>query len=474
MTSSSDVRNTTWDELVVGSRASIKRICREDDLILFAHASGNTNPFTLPSTRGKEGANVIAPSLWVGSLLSAVLGNLLPGAGTLYLSQNLNFNERVHPGDELFVEVCCTEKREKPIAVFELKVSKANGAIACSGVAIVNAPLSTIILQRHDLPSIIIDQEDYFSLLIERAQQLPPLRTAVVWPTDAASFNGALLSADAGLIQPLLIGPIEKMRDLAHASGRKLPDTMLIAATDTHAACKLAVDMARTGDVRAIMKGNVHSDEILGATVKKDGGLRTEKRISHVFVMDAPSLDRMLFISDAAVNIAPDLATKVHIVQNAIDLARACGVLLPKVGILSAVETINFAMPSTMDAAILSKMADRGQITGGLVDGPLAMDNAVDIGAARTKGIRSLVAGKADILITPNIEAGNMLAKELTFIAKAEAAGIVLGAKAPIMLTSRADNDRARLASSALVVLYDYWRSTGQAAGQETSSKGSA
>ena len=474
MISSSDIRNTTWDELVVGSRASISRICREDDLILFAHASGNTNPFTLPKARGKNAENVIAPSLWVGSLLSAVLGNLLPGAGTLYLSQNLDFHERVHPGDELIVEVSCTEKREKPVAVFKLKVSKMNGAIACSGVATVNAPLSTIILQRHDLPSIIIDQEDYFSRLIERAQQLDPLRTAIVWPTDTASFNGALLSANVGLIDPLLIGPIDKMRELAKSSGQELPDTMFVAAPNTHTACKLAVDMARDGDVRAMMKGNLHSDEILRATVKKDGGLRTEKRISHVFVMDAPSLDRMLFISDAAVNISPDLTTKVHIVQNAIDLARACGVSQPKVGILSAVETINFAMPSTMDAAILSKMADRGQITGGLVDGPLAMDNAVDIDAARTKGICSLVAGKADILITPNIEAGNMLAKELTFIAKAEAAGIVLGAKVPIMLTSRADNDRARLASSALAVLYDYWRSTGQAAGQGTSSKGAA
>lgn len=471
MASFSDVRNTTWDELIVGSCASIKRICREDDLILFAHASGNTNPFTLPSTRGKEAENVIAPSLWVGSLLSAVLGNLLPGAGTLYLSQDLNFGERVHPGEELIVEVRCIEKLAKPVAVFKLNVSKTNGEIACFGVAKVNAPLSTIVLKRHDLPSIIIDQEDYFSLLIEQAQQLPPLRTAVVWPTDVASFNGAVLSADAGLIQPLLIGPIEQMRKLARECGRELTDSMLVDATNTHAACKLAVDMARVDDVRAIMKGNVHSDEVLSAIVKKDGGLRTEKRISHVFVMDAPSFDRMLFISDAAVNIAPDLATKVHIVQNAIDLARACGVSQPKVGILSAVETINFSMPSTMDAAILSKMADRGQITGGLVDGPLAMDNAVDIGAARTKGIRSLVAGKADILITPNIEAGNMLAKELTFIAKAEAAGIVLGAKVPIMLTSRADNDRARLASSALAVLYDYWRSGGEISGSEMSLK---
>jgi len=196
--------------------------------------------------------------------------------------------------------------------------------------------------------------------------------------------------------------------------------------------------------------------------VKKEGGLRATRRISHAFAIDAPTLDHLIFISDAAINIAPDLATKVDIVQNAIDLALASGVEQPRVGILSAVETVNPSIPSTLDAAILSKMADRGQIRGGLVDGPLAMDNAMDVEAARTKGIASLVAGRADVLIVPNIEAGNMLAKELTFVARAEAAGLVLGAKVPVMLTSRADNDRARLASCALAQLYSHWRRTGR------------
>ena len=199
--------------------------------------------------------------------------------------------------------------------------------------------------------------------------------------------------------------------------------------------------------------------------VKKDGGLRTHVRISHVFALDVPTLDEILFISDAAINIAPDLMTKVDIVQNAIDLARACGLDQPRVGILSAVETINPAIPSTLDAAVLSKMAERGQIRGAVVDGPLAMDNAIDIEAARTKGIASLVAGRANVLIVPNLEAGNMLAKELTFVARAEAAGLVLGAKVPVMLTSRADNDRARLASCALAQLYEYYRREGRAFG---------
>ncbi len=215
------------------------------------------------------------------------------------------------------------------------------------------------------------------------------------------------------------------------------------------------------------MKGNVHSDELLAEIVKKDGGLRGHRRISHVFAMDVPTLENLLFISDAAINIAPDLITKVDIVQNAIDLALACGVDQPRVGVLSAVETVNPNIPSTLDAAALSKMADRGQIKGGIVDGPLAMDNAIDLVAARTKGIASLVAGRADVLIVPNLEAGNMLAKELTFVARAEAAGLVIGARVPVMLTSRADNDRARLGSCALAQLYEYWRRNGRSAAAE-------
>jgi phosphate butyryltransferase len=226
--------------------------------------------------------------------------------------------------------------------------------------------------------------------------------------------------------------------------------------------------MVRSGEAEAVMKGDLHSDDLLAAVVKKDGGLRTGRRISHAFAFNVPTLDEVLFISDAAINIAPDLMTKMDIVQNSIDLALACGVGQPRVGVLSAVETVNPNIPSTLDAAALSKMAERGQIKGGIVDGPLAMDNAIDLQAARTKGISSLVAGRANVLIAPNIEAGNMLAKELTFIAHAEGAGLVLGALAPVMLTSRADNDRARLVSCALAMLYGYWRRNGRAFTGET------
>jgi len=460
MTNRDSIRNTTWDELQIGASARIERLCTTDDLILFAHASGNLNPLMLPS--GDED-DAIAPSLWVGSLVSAVLGNLLPGAGTLYLAQNFRFKERVRPGERLIVEVRCTEKREKPIALFDVRVAKMDGVIACEGVAEVAAPNKSIVSRQEDLPAIILDHHDHFTGLIDRAAQLSPLRTAVVCPDDKNSLGGAILAAERQLIEPLLIGSRARILDAAAESGLELDERWIIDAANAYEACQRAVALTQSGEARAIMKGNVHSDELLGAILKKDAGLRTGRRISHVFVMDAPTLDRLLFISDAAVNIAPDLAVKVDIVQNAIDLAQACGIETPKVGVLSAVEMVNIAIPSTLDAAILSKMAERGQIRGGVVDGPLAMDNAVDIGAARTKGITSFVAGRADILIAPNIEAGNMLAKELTFVARAEAAGLVLGAKVPVMLTSRADNDRSRLASSALAALFDHWRETGAA-----------
>ena len=288
------------------------------------------------------------------------------------------------------------------------------------------------------------------------------MRTAVVCPEDRNSLSGVLLSAGAGLIDPILIGDPAEIEAAARELGADVSCFTVTAIFDPHAAAAKAVAMTLAGEADAVMKGAIHSDALLAEVVKKDGGLRTSRRISHVFALDVPTLDELLYISDAAVNIAPDLKTKVDIVQNAIGLARACGLEKPVVGILSAVETVNPAIPSTMDAAVLSKMADRGQIRGAIVDGPLAMDNAIDIEAARTKGIASLVAGHANVLIVPNLESGNMLAKELIFAARAEAAGLVLGARAPIMLTSRADNDRARLASCALAQLYRFYQREGR------------
>jgi phosphotransacetylase/acyl dehydratase len=460
----SSIRNTIWDELKVGASATIARTCSVQDLYLFAHVSGNLNPLMLPDESAAD-SHPVAPSLWVGSLVSAVLGNLLPGPGTLYRAQTLRFHGRVRPGDKLVVEVRCIEKREKPVALFETRVLRADRvSVVCDGTAEVEVPTRSILTEPHELPHILLEQHDHFARLISAAQELPPLRTMVVCPDDRNALGGAVLSAEKGLIVPVLIGDAARIRAAAAELKADIRPFELIDMADHREACAQAVAWVQGGKAAAIMKGNVHSDELLAEIVKKDGGLRTHRRVSHVFAIDVPTLDHLLFISDAAINIAPDLTTKVDIVQNAIDLARACGVAEPRVGVLSAVETVNPSIPSTLDAAILSKMAERGQIKGGIVDGPLAMDNAIDVGAARTKGIASLVAGRADVLIVPNLEAGNMLAKELTFVARAEAAGLVVGARAPVMLTSRADNERGRLGSCALALFYEHWRRNGRSA----------
>ena len=293
---------------------------------------------------------------------------------------------------------------------------------------------------------------DLFGKLVALRKSLPPVRCAVVHPCDAESVAGADQAAKAGLIEPVLVGPQAKIVRALELAG--LADTaMPIVATEhSHAAADRAVAMARSGEVAALMKGSLHTDELMGAAVAAEG-LRTARRMSHVFVMDVPAYDRLLLISDAAINIHPDLDTKRDIVQNAIDLAHALGITAPRVAILSAVETVSSRIPSTIDAAALCKMADRGQIAGGALDGPLAFDNAVSLDAARQKGIVSDVAGQADILIVPDLDAGNMLAKQLSYFAGADSAGIVMGARCPIALTSRADPIEARLASAALLGL---------------------
>jgi phosphate acetyltransferase len=293
-----------------------------------------------------------------------------------------------------------------------------------------------------------------YERLVAATKSLQALTTAVAHPCDETSLRGALEAAEAGMITPILVGPRDKILNVAKAHDLKLQGVELIDAPHSQAAADKAVEIVRTGGADLLMKGSLHSDELLGAVTKRDTGLRTGRRISHVFVMDVPTHAQTLFITDAAVNIAPDLDAKRDIVQNAIDLFAGLGFGTPKVAILSAVETINPNIPSTIDAAALCKMADRGQITGGELDGPLAFDNAISPEAARIKGIKSAVAGWAQILVVPDLEAGNMLAKNLSFLSRADAAGIVLGARVPVILTSRADNVRTRLASCAVATLF--------------------
>ncbi len=297
-------------------------------------------------------------------------------------------------------------------------------------------------------------QHENYEALIYACHALAPVRTAVAHPCDETSLRGAVEAADAKMIKPVLVGPTARIRGLAASLNLDITGLQLVDTPYSHASAAKAVEIVRTGDADALMKGSLHTDELMAEVVNKDTGIRTARRISHVFIMDVPTYPKPLFITDAAVNTFPTLEDKVDIVQNAIDLARALRIECPKVAILSAVETITSKIPSTIDAAALCKMAERGQITGAVLDGPLALDNAINREAASIKHIASPVAGDADILLVPDLEAGNMLAKELTFLANADAAGIVLGARVPIILTSRADNVRTRMASCAIAALY--------------------
>src|SRR5271166_4509032 len=301
-------------------------------------------------------------------------------------------------------------------------------------------------------------KHEKYAALLRACHGLPPVRTAVAHPCDEISLSAVVAAAHAKLIVPLLIGPASRIRALAASLHLELTGLQLVDVPHSHAAAEKAVALVRAGDAEGLMKGSLHTDELLAEVVRKDTGLCTERRISHVFIMDVPTYHKPLFITDGAVNIFPSLEDKVDIVQNAVRLAHALGIALPKVAILSALETITSKLPSTIDAAALCKMAERGQITGAILDGPLALDNAISRDAAAVKHINSAVAGDADILIVPDLESGNMLAKELSFLANADAAGIVLGARVPIILTSRADSVRTRMASCAVAALYAHAR----------------
>jgi phosphate acetyltransferase len=296
-------------------------------------------------------------------------------------------------------------------------------------------------------------RREKYERLIAAVKALPPLPTAVAHPCDGSSLAGAIDAARLGVITPIFVGPRERIEAVARAAKLDISAYEIVDAPFSHAAAEAAVALVRAGRAEALMKGSLHTDELMAAVVKRDIGLRTERRLSHCFIMDVPNHPNALFITDAAVNIAPTLDEKVDIVQNAIDLAHALGIERPKVAILSAMETVSSKLQSTLDAAALCKMADRGQITGALLDGPLALDNAISPEAASIKKIGGPVAGVADILVVPDLVAGNMLAKSLSFLADADAAGIVLGARVPIILTSRADSVLTRLASCAVASL---------------------
>jgi len=292
-----------------------------------------------------------------------------------------------------------------------------------------------------------------YERLLERCLSLEPIPTAVAHPCEASALSGAVEAGRKRLIVPILVGPASEIAETARAAKIDLGDIRIVDVADTHASAASAVELVRKGEAELLMKGSLHTDELMAAVVSRERGLRTARRISHAFVMDVPTYHKVLIVTDGAINIAPTLEDKVDICQNAIDLAVALGLEKPKIAILAAVETVTSKMPATIDAAALCKMAERGQIKGGLLDGPLAFDNAISREAAETKGIRSEVAGDPDILLAPDLEAGNILAKQLSFLANADSAGLVLGARVPIILTSRADSVRSRIASCGVAML---------------------
>ncbi len=452
------IENRTFDEIAVGDSAELTRTLKRDDIELFAVMSGDLNPTHVD----EEFANsdlfhkVIAHGMWGGALISAVLGTELPGPGTIYLNQSLSFRRPVGLGDTVTVRVTVREKHaDGKRLILDCECLNQDGEAVIKGEAEVIAPAKKVRRPRATLPEVHLHERGArYRQLIEATRDLAPIVTAVVHPCDALSLSGALDAGEQGLIQPILIGPRARIEAAAAEAGRSLDGVEIVDVPHSHAAAARAVALVRESRAEALMKGKLHTDELMGAVLDRAAGLRTERRMSHVFALDVPSYPKPLFVTDAAINIDPDLDDLRDIVQNAIDLARALGVAAPKVALLSAVETVTPKLPSTVKAAALCKMAERGQIVGGVLDGPLAFDNAVSKAAAEAKGIASPVAGDADILVAPDLESGNMIAKQLIHLAGAEAAGIVLGARVPIMLTSRADDVLARLASAAIAQLY--------------------
>ena len=446
------MRNLTFDEIEIGRPFTISRTLSRPDIEALAFASGTIDSFSLNGDG--DGPAESVPAVSAATLIIHLVNRRMPGAGSVIVEESFTFDGELRTGDTVIANLTPTAKDAARGAVtIQCAITDAAGRNVLAGQVVVLAP-SVGVEQPEIAPTeVIFRRTDALGRLIRRAEQGVPVPTAIVHPCDRDSLLGAIEAARRGIIEPVLVGPEAKIRAAAEAANVDLAPYRIVGVEHSHAAAARAVAMAHNGEVAALMKGSLHTDELMAAVVARDGGLRTARRISHVFLLDVPSYPRLLLVTDAAVNVAPDVLTKADILQNAFDLAHAIGIAEPKAAVLAAVETVNPAMASTVDAAMLCKMVDRGQITGGLVDGPLAFDNAISEEAVRIKGIVSLVAGKADILLAPDLEAGNMVAKQLQYLAGADSAGIVLGARVPIVLTSRADSVRNRLASAAVMKL---------------------
>ncbi|KTD13258.1 phosphate acetyltransferase [Legionella jamestowniensis DSM 19215] len=461
------LQNVTFDELTLGQQASLSKTLTKNDIALFAAMSGDVNPAHMDPIFAESDIfhGIVGHGMWSGSLISALLGTVLPGPGTIYLEQDIKFKKPVRIGDNITITLIVHHKqKDKPIVMFDCKGVNQRGEVVMEGLATVLAPVKKIRVPRANLPEVEIHNHDRFQAIIQSCEGMEAIHTAVVHPVKGKILESVKDSMEAGLIVPILIGPVAKINHAAKEAKVDISTWKLIDAEHSDAAAAKAVELASAGKVDAIMKGSLTTHELLTAVVPSSSNLRTKYRISHAYLMDVPSYHKPLIITDAAINIEPNASHKADICQNAINLWRVLNgeEEKPKVAILAATELINPQMQATVDAATLCKMADRGQITDGILDGPLAFDNAINKQAAEEKGIFSSVAGDADILLVPDIESGNMLAKQLTFLGHADAAGIVLGARVPIILVSRADSLRTRLLSCALAVKMSAARKAGK------------
>jgi len=430
--------NKTLDEIRVGESASLQQSLTQGDLRLWSALTGNLG-------LDEELVQARGTASWATALFSSLISSTLPGLGSVIHAANARYHQSVQVGETVTATVTVKEVlRERALIVLDCRCTDASGTLIAEARVEVRAPSAKL---RRELPEHRLEE------LVERCRGLKPMPTAVVHPCSAESLLGAVEAANRRLIAPILFGPEDAIHKIAAAQQVDLSRYKLVATADAEESAAKAAVMASTGEAQALMKGSLHTDQFMHAIVVKENHLRTNRLLSHCMLISLPTYARRVIISDAAINIAPDIDQKKDIIQNAIIFARAIGIEQPKVAILSAVEMVRTKMPSTLEAAALAKMADRNQIAGGIVDGPLDLDIAVDAASAQTKGVKSPVAGLADILIAPNIDAANMMYKELSFMSAAQVAGIVMGAKVPVILTSRSDSAEARLFSTALAVL---------------------
>ncbi|MGZ4759917.1 MAG: bifunctional enoyl-CoA hydratase/phosphate acetyltransferase [Acidimicrobiales bacterium] len=456
--------NRTYDEITVGESMSVTRVLTPADISLVATmARGLVMELegTAPDGEHLLATSRVGYSGWVAALVPTILATVLPGPGTIYRSQSLRFADEVHAGDAITMTLTVTEKHDDDRTVLlDCLAVNQRGRAVLTGVAEVVAPTEHRAGRPGVSPDVVFHDHQHYEALIEACRGQEPVPTAVAYPCERTALIGAIEAGDAGLIVPILVGPELEISALAAAESLDLTGIEIVDAPDAPESADLAVALVRDHRARMVMKGSLHTDELMRAVLDRSVGLRTTRRVSHVFMFDVPTYPKPLFVTDAAINITPTLLDKADICRNAIELGHALGIVAPKLAILGAVEVVNPAMPSTLDAAALCKMADRGQIAGGILDGPLAMDNAISPAAALTKHIVSPVAGDADVLVVPDLEAGNILYKNLTYLARADAAGIVVGARVPVVLTSRSDPVRTRLASAALGAQYSRWQRT--------------